>query len=222
MLCELNLIAQDITAYGTDLYGTPSLETLLQKVLSLKQDFWVRLLYLHPARIPESLAELVGSDTRIVKYLDIPLQHVSNRVLKRMNRPYTQAAVSKTIRMLRKKIPSLSLRTSFMVGFPGETEGDFQVLRSFVEKTGFDHLGVFEYSREEDTRSFALTPRVPSRVKKKRKRMIMEIQRTHIHEKNRAKKGNVFPCLIEEPSAESPNIWTGRIYTKGLRESIRM
>ena len=211
---ELNLIAQDITAYGTDLYGAPSLEKLLHAVLTLKQDFWLRLLYLHPTRIPESLATLIGSDTRIVKYLDMPLQHASNRVLKRMNRPYTQEAVSKTIRMLRKKIPSLSLRSSFMVGFPGETEDDYRELCSFIQKTGFDHLGVFEYSSEEDTKAFALTPRVPSRVKTKRKRTIMEIQKSQIHKKNRSRKGKVFSCLIEEPLAESPDIWTGRIYSQ--------
>lgn len=211
---ELNMIAQDITAYGTDLYGKPSLERLLQSVLSLEQDFWLRLLYLHPARISESLTDLISAEARIVNYLDIPIQHASNRILKRMNRSYTHETVSRKIGGLRKKIPSLSLRTSLMVGFPGETEEDFQELLSFVKKTGFDHLGVFEYSREEDTGSFSLKPQVPSRVKKKRKRLIMETQKKHVEAINRKMKGKVYPCLIEEPYTESPGIWTGRLYSQ--------
>jgi len=211
---EVNLLAQDLTAYGTDLYGKPSLEMLLKNILSIKKDFWLRLLYLYPSRISPELVRVIRSDPRIVKYLDIPIQHVSNRILKLMNRDYTRELLTEKIEFLRERIPSLVLRTSLIVGFPTEREEDFQELIDFVQKAQFDHLGVFEYSPEEDTRAFSLNPRVPSAMKRKRRKLLMMVQREIVKAKNRALKGKIFSCVMERSIDEYRSVWTGRIYSQ--------
>jgi ribosomal protein S12 methylthiotransferase len=211
---EINLIAQDITVYGTDLYGKPSLNVLLKKILSIKKDFWLRLLYLYPSRISSELVKIIRSDSRIVKYLDIPIQHVNNRILKLMNRSYTKDLLIDRIEMLREEIPSIALRTSLIVGFPTESEEDFQELLDFVRTVKFDHLGVFEYSHEEDTKAFPLRPLVQKALKNKRKRSIMKVQKELVKVKNQNLNGKVFPCLIELPVDEYGSVWTGRIYSQ--------
>ncbi|MBE0426058.1 MAG: 30S ribosomal protein S12 methylthiotransferase RimO [Nitrospirae bacterium] len=211
---EINLIAQDITAYGTDLYGKPSLNVLLKKVLSIKKDFWLRLLYLHPSRISSELVKIIMSDSRIVKYLDIPIQHVNNRILKLMNRFYTKDLLIDKIGMLREKIPSIALRTSLIAGFPTENEEDFQELLDFVRTIKFAHLGVFEYSREEDTKASSLKPLVPTAAKEKRKKIIMKAQKDIVKLNNKTLQGKVFPCIVELPVDEYGCIWTGRIYSQ--------
>jgi ribosomal protein S12 methylthiotransferase len=211
---EINLIAQDLTDYGIDLYKKPSLNILLKKILSIKRDYWLRLLYLYPSKISPELIEIIRSDSRIVKYLDIPIQHVNNRILKLMNRKYTKEILIKKIESLRKKIPSISLRTSLIVGFPSESEDDFLELLDFVQQIQFDHLGVFEYSPEEDTKAFSLKPAVPFNIKKKRKRIIMETQKKQVKAKNKLFKGKIFPCLIELPVDTYKSVWTGRIYSQ--------
>ena len=211
---EINLIAQDITAYGIDLYGKPSLPLLLKSILSIKKDFRIRLLYLYPIIITYELIRIIKSDPRIVKYLDIPVQHANSRILKLMNRPYTKDDLTKKIALLREKIPSVVLRTSLIVGFPTESEEDFQELTDFVRQTRFDHLGVFEYSPEEDTKAFFLRPSVPVAIRKKRKRILMEIQKNIVKEKNKALKGKIFPCLMELSIDEYGAVWTGRIYSQ--------
>jgi ribosomal protein S12 methylthiotransferase len=211
---EINLIAQDLTAYGKDLHENTSLESLLPKILSIKRDFWIRLLYLYPSRISPALIKIIHSDTRIVKYIDMPVQHVNNRILKLMHRDYTSGILEKKIEMLRAKIPSIVIRTSLMVGFPTETEEDFQELTDFVRRIQFDHLGVFEYSPEEDTSAFSLRPRVPVHMKKQRRKKIMDIQKCLVREKNMTLTGKIFPCLIELPVDEYGAVWTGRIYSQ--------
>lgn len=209
---EFNLIAQDITAYGSDIYGKPSLEMLVRKILKIKGDYWLRLLYLYPTRISEELINIIANEEKVVKYLDIPLQHSENRILKLMNRNYTKEEVAELIEKIRSKIPSLFLRTSLIVGFPTESDEDFLNLVDFVKKIKFEHLGVFEYSLEEDTSSSKLTLQILAKVKQKRKREIMKIQKVIAQEKNRALIGKTFPCLIESYVDEFGAIWTGRIY----------
>lgn len=211
---EINLIAQDVTVYGTDLYGKPSLNVLLENILSLERDFWIRLLYLYPQRISHELVKIMQSDSRIVRYMDIPIQHVNNRILKQMNRSYTKELLIQKIEMLREKIPSIALRTSLIVGFPTESENDFQEMVDFVQQIQFDHLGVFEYSSEEDTNAFSLRPRVPSLIKRKRRKILMEIQKELVKAKNEAFINKIFPCLIELPVDEYGSVWTGRMYSQ--------
>ena len=228
---EINLIAQDITSYGTDLYGRPYLDMLLKKILSLKKDFWLRLLYLYPSRISPEIVKIIKSDSRIVKYLDIPIQHVSNRILKLMNRDYTKELLIKKIDLLREKIPSVAIRTSLIVGFPSENEDDFHEMQDFIQRIRFDHLGVFEYSPEEETIAFSLKPRVAAVVKRKRKKLLMGIQKNLVRAKNMTLKGKFFPCLMELPVDEYGSVWTGRlpsqapevdglVYVTGYRESF--
>jgi ribosomal protein S12 methylthiotransferase len=211
---EINLIAQDITAYGRDIYGKPSLDSLLESILSIKRDFWLRLLYLYPTRISNKLIKIIQSDSRIIKYVDVPIQHVNNRILRLMNRNYTKEILTERIERLREKIPSIAIRTSLIVGFPTETEEDFQELVDFVKQSGFENLGVFEYSLEKDTRAFSLKPHVASYIKKKRRKVLMDIQRRLVRTKNKSLKNKIFPCLIELPVDEYGGVWTGRIYSQ--------
>jgi len=211
---EINLIAQDITLYGHDLYEKPSLPFLLKSILSIKRDFFIRLLYLYPIRISYELISIIKSDTRIMHYLDIPIQHVNSRILKLMNRPYTKNVLTEKINLLRDKMPDIVLRTSIIVGFPSETEEDFQELADFVREIQFDHLGVFEYSPEEDTNAFSMRPRVPVRMKRKRRKILMDIQKSIVRAKNMILTGKRFPCLIELPVDEYGAVWTGRIYSQ--------
>ncbi len=211
---EINIIAQDITAYGMDLYGKPSLGLLLKNILSIDKEFWLRLLYLHPSRISSELVNIISTDSRIVKYLDIPIQHVNNRILKLMNRNYSKELLIEKIEMLREKIPSLTLRTSLIVGFPSESEEEFEELLDFVKTVKFDHVGVFEYSHEEDTNAFSLRPIIPKAISRKRKRILMTAQKEIVKSKNRSLINKVFPCIIELPVDEYGSVWTGRIYSQ--------
>ncbi|MEW6067545.1 MAG: 30S ribosomal protein S12 methylthiotransferase RimO [Nitrospirota bacterium] len=211
---EINLIAQDITAYGTDLYGKPSLEFLLKRILSIKKDFWLRLLYLYPSRISEELINIMHSDSRIVKYIDIPIQHVNNRILRLMRRHYTKEILLEKISLFKEKIPSLAIRTTFIAGFPSESGKELNELQKFIEHIQFDHLGVFEYSPEEDTPAFSLKPRLPFNIKRKRKKLLMEAQKKVVRIKNRSLVGKTFSCLIEQPADRDGSVWIGRIYSQ--------
>ncbi|NWF52490.1 MAG: 30S ribosomal protein S12 methylthiotransferase RimO [Nitrospirae bacterium] len=211
---EINLIAQDITAYGVDIYQKPSLNLLIKSILSIKREFWLRLLYLYPARISTELIKLIKSDSRIVKYVDIPIQHVNNRILRLMNRHYTKEILRKKIELLREKIPSIAIRTSIITGFPTETEKDFQELIEFIKEVKFENLGVFEYSPEEGTKALFLKPRVPSYVREKRRKVLMNIQKELVKEKNKSFKGKTFPCLVELPVDKYGGLWTGRIFSQ--------
>jgi ribosomal protein S12 methylthiotransferase len=209
---EINLIAQDITLYGKDLYGKPSLELLLERILSIKRDFWLRLLYLYPSRITSTLIKLIKNDSRIVKYLDIPIQHVSNRILRLMRRHYTKEILINKIQMLREYIPNISIRTSLITGFPTETEDDFFELVEFVKMIRFNHLGVFEYSDEEGTRAFSLKPKVPRDIRRRRRSIILKVQKEVVKENSRFYIGKTLPCLVEMPVDEYGALWSGRIY----------
>lgn len=211
---EFNLIAQDITAYGTDIYGKPSLERLLKELLKIKGDYWIRLLYLYPTRISDELISMIAGEERIVKYLDIPLQHSEDRVLKLMNRSYVKKDILSLIEKLRSKIPLLFLRTSFIVGFPSETEEEFLQLAEFIKKVGFEHLGVFEYSPEDDTKAKTLTPKIPVKIKSKRRKTLMAIQSQIAFQKNKGLVGKAFKGIVEYPVDEFGALWAGRIYSQ--------
>lgn len=211
---ELNLIAQDITSYGLDLYGKPSLELLIRRILDIKKEFWLRLLYLYPSRLTHELIKLIKNDSRIVKYLDIPIQHVSSRILRLMNRHYTKELLIEKINMLRENIPDITLRTSLIVGFPTETEEEFNELLEFVKIVKFDHLGVFEYSKEEGTLAFSLEPQIPRNIKRKRRAILLKIQREIVKNHSESFINKVFPCLIEMPVDEYGALWSGRIYSQ--------
>lgn len=209
---ELNLIGQDITAYGKDLYGEPMLLKLVKEILKIKKSFWLRLLYLYPTRIPDKLIEIMGQDKRLLSYLDIPIQHVNDRILRLMGRSYSKKELLKVIGQLRRQIPHIVLRTSLITGFPTESEDEFNEVVEFIKDVEFDHLGVFTYSPEEDTPAFNLKPSIPERVKKRRRKVIMEEQYKIVKRKLSGYKDKILECIIEEPVDELGALWVGRFY----------
>lgn len=209
---EFNIIGQDITAYGLDIYGKPKLVELIEEILKIPEKFWLRLLYLYPTRIPDSLINLMEKDERIVHYLDIPIQHVNDRILKLMGRKYTKSEILKIIGKLRKKIPDIVLRTSLITGFPTESEEEFEEVIEFIKDVKFDHLGVFTYSREEGTKACELKSNIPERIKKKRRDIIMREQYKIVREKMMKYKNKVLDCIIEEPVDDLNALWIGRFY----------
>jgi len=208
---ELILIAQDITCYGSDLgKSAPTLPGLIKKLLKIPSLDWLRLLYLRPERITAELLRLIAGESRICPYLDIPLQHVSERVLKAMHRPVSQKAIQKLIENIKETIPKAALRTTFMVGFPGEEEEDFQELVDFVKAGHFDHIGVFQYSAEEGTPAASLKNQVSQEVRKYRYQQLMKIQKKISLKKNRSRINTVEPVLVTGLSPESDLLIQGR------------
>ena len=197
---EVIIIAQDTTKYGVDIYGTPKLAELLQKISEIYGIKWIRFLYSYPEGITDELIEVVKNNEKICKYFDIPIQHISNAVLKRMNRKTNKEQIENLISKIRKEIPNVVLRTSLIVGFPGETEKDFKELEQFVEKTKFDKLGTFMYSKEEGTPAAKLPDQIHGNTKKSRYNKIMAIQQKVSNENLRNKIGQVVEVLIEDIS----------------------
>lgn len=172
---EISLIAQDTTSYGIDLYGKPNLLSLLEKLLKLKGLCRLRIMYGYPHRVTRELARLMASTDKIFHYLDIPLQHIADPVLKRMNRHCDGTQIRRTLDMLKTEVPDISLRTNFIVGFPGETQKDFNELKKFVQDYEFDNMGVFEYFREKGTAAYTME-QIPAKVKHSRARELIETQ----------------------------------------------
>lgn len=197
---ELIVVAQDITAYGMDLKGTPTLIDLLTKVAAIPGLIWIRLLYLHPARISHGLLELMAREEKICPYIDMPIQHIDDTILKRMNRRGGQREIEAAIRDARVVVPHVALRTSVILGFPGETERRFEKLVSFVKDKRFDHLGAFTYSREDGTPAAQLSSRISEREKIRRLNRIMEEQAAISYEINRGLVGTLQEVLIEGAS----------------------
>jgi ribosomal protein S12 methylthiotransferase len=207
---EINLIAQDVTSYGRDRRDGASLVRLLKGLVKVEGLRWVRLLYAHPAHVTPELVRLIREEEKICKYLDIPLQHVDEKILRAMNRPALDQSIPDFIAWIRKEAPGIVLRTSLIVGFPGETERSFRRLEEFVREARFDRLGVFSYSQEEGTPAASLRGRVPERVKLRRLRRIMALQKKISLRKQKALVGSRVPVLVERPG-ESPGIlWEGR------------
>jgi ribosomal protein S12 methylthiotransferase len=207
---EINLIAQDITAYGRDRDGGEGLEDLLRALVRIEDLQWLRLLYAYPDGISEELIDLIAGEEKICKYLDVPLQHIDDTILAAMNRRVDEAAIRTLLDGLRRRIPELTLRTSFIVGFPGETEEQFARLLSFVNEGHFERVGVFRYSREEGTAAAALPGQISGRVKKSRYQKIMKAQSRVSFRKNRALVGHIEPVLVEGYSEETELLLRGR------------
>ena len=197
---ELIIIAQDTTKYGVDIYGESKLAELLQKISEIPEIKWIRFLYTYPEGITDELIQTVKNNEKICKYFDIPIQHISNKVLKRMNRRTSKEQIENLITKLRKEIPDVILRTSLIVGFPGETVADFEELQQFVEKAKFDKLGAFMYSKEDGTPAAKLLGQIYSKTKKSRYNKIMEIQQKISNENLQKKLGQEFEVLVEHIS----------------------
>ncbi len=194
---EIILIAQDTTKYGVDIYGTPKLSELLTELSKIEKIKWIRFLYAYPETISDELIKVVKENDKICNYFDIPIQHISDSVLKRMNRQSNGESIRKLIQKLRKEIPEVTIRTTIMVGFPGETEKDFEELYEFVKETKFDKLGAFSYSKEEGTPAEKLKEQIHPMTKRSRYRKIMELQQTVSKQNLEKYKGRTLTILIE-------------------------
>jgi len=208
---EINLIGQDTTSYGRDFKKNISFINLLKKLIDVKGIEWIRILYTYPSEINPELISLIRSEKKICKYLDVPLQHIDNSILKNMRRRYTGRDIHCLIDKIRKSIPDISLRTSIITGFPGETDKQFKKLCSFIKEIGFDNLGAFSYSREEGTKAYALKNQIPEKVKIKRLKEIMRIQKNISFRKNKKLIGSCQKVLIEGYSQETDLLLAGRI-----------
>jgi ribosomal protein S12 methylthiotransferase len=207
---ELILVAQDMTYYGVDLYGRPRLAELLRELDGVEGLDWIRVLYCYPQFFSDELYEVLGHSRKIIPYLDMPLQHINDRMLKLMNRRHDRAESEAIVARLRATIPGLVLRTTFLVGSPGETEEEFRELLEFVEETRFERLGVFTYSFEADTPSAKLPDHVPEAVGRERRDRLMAVQQPIAFGFNQGLVGQVRDVLIDAPAPEGRHLWLGR------------
>lgn len=208
---ELILVAQETTVYGKDLYGQKSLHLLLRELCRIRGIRWIRVLYCYPEEIYDELIQVMKEEKKICHYLDLPIQHASDRILKRMGRRTTKAELKKIISKLRREIPDIILRTTLITGFPGETEEDHQELMAFVDEMEFDRLGVFTYSPEEDTPAASMPDQIPEEVKEERRDELMELQQDVSLDKGNSRVGQEVLVMIEgKVSGESAYI--GRTY----------
>ncbi len=207
---ELSLVAQDLTAYGYDLPGKTRLHDLLPGLCRVDGIRWIRLHYAYPRDFPDALIDVMAREEKIVKYLDMPLQHSSDRLLRAMRRGRDSQFMRDLLAKLRARVPGIALRTSLIVGLPGETEEDFQDLLRFVEEQRFERLGVFEYSREEGTAAGEMPDQIPEAVKKERFAAVMERQQVIAHAHQQAMVGRRLEVLVEGASEESEHLLEGR------------
>lgn len=207
---ELIVIAQDITRYGMDTNGEYNLIMLLQKLCKIPDLRWIRLMYCYPDRITEKLIDLIAREKKICNYLDIPIQHINQGILSRMNRISSSEQIRSLLKTLRERIPGIIIRTSLIVGFPGEGEAEFQELMDFVEEGHFNHIGVFPYSREEGTKAAELPVQLDEQVKEERKARLMSIQRRVSKRHMKARVGQRCEVLVEGKEAEG--FYFGRSY----------
>ncbi len=206
---ELILIAQDLTYYGLDLYKKRRLADLLKELVSIEGIEWIRLHYAFPTGFPEEVLEVMREEEKICNYLDIPLQHIADPILKSMRRGTTQAKTTALLHKFRERVPGIILRTSLIVGYPGETEEDFETLKNWVKSMRFERLGCFTYSHEENTHAYHLKDDVPLEIKQKRSNEIMEIQAQISWEHNQSLIGQVYRCLIDRKEG---NHYIGRTF----------
>ena len=227
---ELILVAQETTLYGVDLYGEKSLPKLLKELCKIEGPEWIRLMYCYPEEITDELIAVIRDEKKIVKYLDMPVQHASDTVLKRMGRRTNQQELREMIGKLRKEIPQIVLRTSLITGFPGETDVDFEELCDFVREIKFERLGVFTYSKEEGTPAAKLKQQIPQKIKKQRRDCIMQIQQEIAFEQAKNRIGSVLEVQIEGAIPEeeiyvaraymdAPNV-DGYVFVKGARGKL--
>ena len=206
---ELNVIAQDTTRYGTDLYGEPSLDRLLRELCKIDGLHWIRILYCYPDSITDGLIDVIAQEEKIVKYIDLPLQHCNGEILKRMNRRGDRASLTALLNKLRSRIPGIVLRTTFITGFPGETEEQFEELAEFADEIRFERLGCFAYSQEEDTPAASMPDQVDDDVKNRRAELIMDKQQRIMEEYGEAMIGAELEVLVEGFDRLS-GCWFGR------------
>ena len=208
---ELILVAQETTLYGTDLYGKKSLPELLRKLSEIRGLYWIRILYCYPEEITEELIDTIAELPKVCHYLDIPIQHASDKILKRMGRRTNQQQLKNKIAMIRSKIPDMCLRTTLITGFPGESQEDHEQSMAFVDEMEFDRLGVFTYSAEEDTPAAGFPDQIEEEVKKDRQADIMELQQEIAFEKAEGMTGQDVLVMIEGKVADE-NAYVGRTY----------
>ncbi|MES2005933.1 MAG: 30S ribosomal protein S12 methylthiotransferase RimO [Bacteroidota bacterium] len=198
---EIMLIAQELTYYGLDIYKKRDLPRLLNALADVKGIEWIRLHYAYPSKFPLEILDVMRERDNICKYLDMPLQHASNNMLKAMRRNITREEMTELIHAIREKVPGICLRTTLIAGFPGETEADVEELKAFLQEHRFDRVGIFQYSHEENTSAYDLVDDVPAEVKAERAQEIMEVQQEISYERNREKIGKVFKVIIDKKEA---------------------
>ena len=221
---EINLISQDTTYYGMDLWSQkagprqpvdssrgPTLTALLRKIQKIEGEFWVRLLYTHPAHWSDELIETIAECDKVARYIDIPLQHIDESMLRRMQRETSRVHIEKLIGKLRAGIPDLAIRTTFIIGFPGETEAEFETLLDFIGRARFERLGIFKYSQEEGSRAAKMSNQIPAEIKNARYRIAMSIQQEIAHDIAREKLGSEIKLLVDQPNvarseADAPDV----------------
>ncbi len=208
---ELNIVAQETTVYGIDLYGQKMLPTLLKKLCELDGLLWIRLLYCYPEEITEDLINVIKEESKICNYMDIPIQHSEDTILKRMGRRTSKRELIETIKHLRKSIPNIAIRTTLIAGFPGETDEEYESLYRFVNEMEFDRLGVFTYSPEEDTPAASMEAQLDEEIKIKRRNELMELQQAISYEHGEAMMGQCIDVLIEGYLYEE-DVYIGRSY----------
>jgi ribosomal protein S12 methylthiotransferase len=229
---EFNLISQDTTFYGMDLWADkagprqpidssrgPTLSRLLRDIQEIDGDFWVRLLYTHPAHWSDELIQTIAACDKVARYIDIPLQHIHESMLQRMRRETSRAHIEDLIERLRAGIPGLAIRTTFIVGFPGETEKQFESLLEFIGRVRFERLGIFKYSREDGSRAAKMPGQIPAKIKNERYRVAMSIQQEIAHEMAREKVGRELKLLVDQPliarsEADAPDVDARVIFSK--------
>lgn len=192
---EIILIAQDTSSYGIDLYGKQALAQLLERLNMIDGISWIRIMYAYPTQMTDELIEAIANLDKVVKYIDIPLQHSHPRVLRDMKRPVMD--YEKLVNKFRQKIPGVAIRTSLIVGYPGETDEEFEHLYNFVKNVKFDRMGVFEYSREKNTYSYGLKPQISSKIKKERREKLMKLQQSISLKNNEKYIGSAIKCIVE-------------------------
>jgi ribosomal protein S12 methylthiotransferase len=223
---EINFISQDTTYYGMDLWSEkagprqpvdskrgPTLTALLREIENIQGDFWVRLLYTHPAHWSDELIETIAACKKIARYIDMPLQHIDENMLARMRRETSRAHIEDLISRIRSGVPAIALRTTFIVGFPGETEAEFETLLEFIERTRFERLGIFKYSQEEGSRAAKMPGQIPASTKNARFRRAMMLQQKIAREMAREKIGRRLKLLVDSPlmartEADAPEVDT--------------
>ncbi|MCI7343545.1 MAG: 30S ribosomal protein S12 methylthiotransferase RimO [Fusobacterium necrophorum] len=213
---ELNLLAQETTEYGIDRYGKKALPDLLRELVKIEELDWIRSYYMFPKSITDELIAVMKTEEKICKYFDIPIQHISSNILRRMGRAITGEQTKELLYKIRREIPDAVFRTSLIVGFPGETEEEFEELKSFVEEFQFDYIGVFQYSREEDTVAYAMEAQVPEEIKARRQAELINLQNEIAEAKNRKLLGREVEVLIDGISSESEYMLEGRLKTQAL------
>jgi ribosomal protein S12 methylthiotransferase len=209
---EINLIAQDTTNYGTDLYRERRITALLRELVKIEKIEWIRLLYCYPHNFTDDLIELMATEPKVCSYVDLPLQHISDTVLRRMNRRDTKADIEKLLKKIRERIEGVVIRSSFIVGFPGETEADFEELKEFIETQKFERVGIFTYSREAGTPAYDMEDQIPEEVKEDRYHTLMATQCVISEAINQSYEGEELTVLVEGKDSEQEGLAYGRSY----------